>query len=275
MKTETQKKFSQLKKYLLNLGEAAIAFSGGTDSTLLLTVAKEILGEKTLAITAETPYMPQWELHEAEDFIRKKDIDQVIVSLGIHERIQNNPPQRCYFCKSSLFKALIDAARSKGFIHVMDGTNASDTSDYRPGLRALRELNIKSPLLETGITKEEVREISDELNLPTWNKPAYACLLTRLPFDQPVEEKALRAIENAEVYIMKMGYKEVRVRKHHNLARIELPAEKISPFMTRPDLPEIVDSIKKIGFTYVTVDLAGYTTGSFNQEIPDSVREEI
>lgn len=273
MKTETQKKFNQLKQYLENLGDAAVAFSGGTDSTLLLAVARDIPGVKTLAITAKTPYMPDWELREAEEFIHKKDIDQVIVTLGIHESIQNNPPERCYLCKSSLFKALIEAATSRGFTHVMDGTNASDTSDYRPGLRALRELKIKSPLLETGITKDEVREISAELNLPTWNKPAYACLLTRLPFNQPIEEKELKAIEKAEVFLMEKGYKEVRVRKHNNLARIELPIEKIAPFMAQPDLPEIVNFIKKTGFSYVTIDLAGYSTGSFNQEIPDSVKE--
>jgi uncharacterized protein len=275
MKNETLKKFRDLQEYLKNLGEAAIAFSGGTDSTLLLAVAKNIPEVKVLAITAKTPYMPDWELKEAEDFIHKKHIEQIVVNIGIHQSIRNNPPERCYLCKSLLFKALIKAAQSKGFIHVMDGTNASDTSDYRPGLRALRELKIKSPLLETGITKEEVREISAELNLPTWNKPAYACLLTRLPFNHPIDETELKAIEKAEVYLMDEGYKEVRVRKHNNLARIELPQENIGSFITQPQLPEIVEYIKKAGFAYVTVDLSGYSTGSFNQEILKSSEKEI
>ena len=257
-------KKASLISYLQELGRAAVAFSGGVDSTFLLKAAYETLGENTMAIIGRTASSPAHEIAEAEEFCRLlgvryiiKDADQLSIP-GFAE----NPPERCYICKKALFTIFLETARAEGFPYVMDGTNADDTGDYRPGMRALAELGIKSPLMEAGLTKADIRELSKEYGLPTWDKPSFACLATRLPYGETITEEKLRLIERAEVKLMDLGFRQMRVRIHGQIARIEVE---------RPDFPKLIENadeinsfFKELGFTYVTMDLAGFKSGSMN-----------
>lgn len=257
-------KYDNLIAYLKKLGNVAIAFSGGVDSTFLLVASKEALNDKVLALTVRAPYIANWEIDEAVELCKNLGISHQIVDAGIPDEIKKNPTDRCYLCKRKIFSTLIEKAGSHGIVHILDGTNHDDPSDHRPGLRALKELGIVSPLLETGITKADIRKFSKQLGLPTWDKPPYACLLTRLPHGVEVKPEELTRIEVAEKFLMDLGYRAIRVRAHGNLARIETDIEVLQELSSSDIANQIVAKLREIGFEYVTLDLEGYRTGSFN-----------
>lgn len=260
-------KYKNLINYLKDLGSVAVAFSGGVDSTLLLRAAKEALGDNAISITIVSPYIPKWEIKEAKELTDKIGIKSYFIEVPMIEEIRYNPEDRCYICKKSVFNKINCMAKEKGIKYIIDGTNADDTKDYRPGMRALEELGVKSPLLENNINKEEIRILSKELKLDTWNKPAYACLLSRIPYNQEIKKEDLVRIEKAEVYLMKLGFRAVRVRSHGNLARIEVPQKERMKLFNESILEKVSKELKELGFKYVTVDIEGYKMGSLNAEI--------
>ncbi|MBN2274194.1 MAG: ATP-dependent sacrificial sulfur transferase LarE [Bacteroidales bacterium] len=262
-----QDDYKRLLEYLRKLSQAAVAFSGGTDSTFLLWAAKEALGENVLALTVKTPYIPDWEIEEASLFCKRNNIRHQILTIPFPEIIRNNPEDRCYRCKKQLFERLLHEAAGSGITTVLDGTNADDMHDYRPGLRALSELEIKSPLLESGITKAVIRHLSKSIGLPTWDKPAYACLLTRLPYNRPVRENVLTLIEKAELFLMLADYRSVRVRVQDNAARIEMDNDLMPRFISSGFYKKTAVYFKSIGFQFISLDLEGYRKGSFNTTI--------
>jgi uncharacterized protein len=258
--------YESLTGYLKQYAKAAVAFSGGVDSTFLLQAATDALGnDNVLALTVKSPYIPEWEIEEAANLAKKLQVRQIIVNAGIAEPIRNNPKDRCYLCKTFIFNMLKEVAKSHGYEHVMDGTNAEDSEEDRPGMKALRELNIISPLKETGFTKKEIRHFSRIKDLPTWEKPAYACLLTRLPYDRGIDNSELRKIEKSEKFLIDMGIRAVRVRSHENLARIETSQENINHIFREDLMEKISRQLKRYGYQYVTLDLEGYRSGSFKE----------
>lgn len=258
MLNKTDPKYKQLIQYLTDLGDAAIAFSGGVDSTFLLKAAHEALGDKVLAMTIRTPYIPDWEINESRDFAAKLGVQHMITELPVDKAIINNPENRCYLCKMILFKKLRELASEKGFKNLLDGTNSDDSEDYRPGMKALKELHVISPLRENGFTKKEIRNYSRINHLPTWEKPAYACLLTRIPYNTKVENDLLRKIENAEKFLIDLGIRAVRVRVHGELARIETEPDLLRKIFEEDLFQIISEQLKDFGFKYVTIDLEGY-----------------
>ncbi|NFA60442.1 ATP-dependent sacrificial sulfur transferase LarE [Clostridium sporogenes] len=260
-------KYNNLIKYLKELGSVAVAFSGGVDSTLLLKAAKEALGDKAISITVVSPYIPKWEIEEAKELANNIGIKSYFLEVPMLEEIRFNPEDRCYICKKGVFTKIKELAKEKGVKYIVDGTNLDDTKDYRPGMRALKELDVKSPLLENSINKEEIRILSKELGLETWNKPAYACLLSRIPYNQEIKEEDLSRIEKAEVYMMELGFRAVRVRSHGDLARIEVPQKERTKIFNEINLDNISKKFKELGFKYVTVDAEGYKMGSLNASI--------
>ena len=260
-------KFIVLQEYLISLGNIAVAFSGGLDSTFLLTVASKSVKAKVIALTLKTPYIPDWELDEAKKTCIDLKIEHIIIESGIPEDIRNNPPERCYMCKSFVFSRFKGEAKKYGAFELIDGTNKDDISDYRPGLKALNELGIKSPLLECDLTKEDIRKFSKMLGIISWNKPAYACLLTRIPYNTDIKEPDLLLIEKGELFLHKLGFTEARLRLHNKTARIEIGAEKMDKFMNPELRLEIVNELKRLGCLYVSLDLEGYRTGSMNNNI--------
>ncbi|MDI3531286.1 MAG: pyridinium-3,5-biscarboxylic acid mononucleotide sulfurtransferase [Candidatus Atribacteria bacterium] len=261
-----EEKYQELLSSLQTLGSLVVAFSGGVDSTFLLYAARQALGDRVVAFTVDTPYHARWEIEEAVALAQKLQVKHVIQRKEeILPEVADNPPERCYLCKKALFKEILGFAKREGLAWVADGTNADDSKDYRPGLKALRELGIRSPLREMGFTKEEIRAISKELNLPTWDKPAYACLLSRIPYGQKVRVEDLKKIERVELYLINLGFKVVRVRLHEELARIEVAPSERGKFFQFQLLDEVVRNFKGMGFKYVTLDLEGYRTGSLNE----------
>ncbi|WP_346355742.1 ATP-dependent sacrificial sulfur transferase LarE [Azotosporobacter soli] len=259
-----QKKYNELLHYLKELKSTIVAFSGGVDSSFLLWAAKEALGEKVKAVTLATIYTPRWELAEAKEFAQSLQVEHEIIEVEMPETIRFNPENRCYLCKKELFARITLLAERQGFQHVSDGTNFDDLSDYRPGRQALAELGVKSPLLACCLTKDEIRALSKEKGLATWDKPAYACLLTRLPYGQEVTQELLTRIEAAERYMMQLGFAAVRVRCHDELARIEVDRQERKKLFNEEIAAEISAVFKQLGFRYVTLDLDGYRMGSFN-----------
>ena len=269
MKTEPGEKYDRLLKTLSAHESLAIAFSGGVDSAFLLHAAKEALGNKILALTINSPYIPDREIEEATKFTSDRNIRHHVVNASIPDQIRNNPEDRCYLCKSFLFSLLMEVARQNGINHLADGTNADDPGGHRPGMKALKELHVKSPLLETDFSKQEIRDLSKKLGLYTWEKPAYACLLTRIPYGTRIETETLKKIERAETYLIGLGIRAVRVRVHDDLARIETEPRYIEMIFTRGLMAQITKQLKRYGFRYVTLDLEGYRTGEFNQVFKD------
>jgi len=258
-------KFNTLCEKIKQYEKMVVAFSGGVDSTFLVKVAKDILGDQVIALTVISPYIANWEIEEAKALTNHHGIRHQFIEVGIPEEIKNNPVDRCYLCKGKIFSAIKAYGKEYGFDVVTDGSNADDTKDYRPGMRALSELDIKSPLLECGITKDEIRGWSKALGLETWDKPPYACLLTRLPYETIVNLDDLRMIEAAESYLIKNGIRAVRVRKHDLLARIEIETSELYKIMDIERMKTVAFELKRIGFEHVTLDLEGYTMGSFNK----------
>ena len=270
MKQELQKKYDGLISSLGKLDNIAVAFSGGVDSVLLLHAAKEALGESVLALTINSPYIPDWEIAEAKEFTSGQGIDHQVVDVPVPEQIKNNPEDRCYLCKSFLFTLLKEFAKLRGFSNLADGTNYDDTKDHRPGMKALEELKVLSPLLENHFTKNDIREASREMGLYTWEKPAYACLLTRIPYNTSIEEKNLRRIEKAETYLIGLGIRAIRVRAHGDLARIETEPRYIEKIFSEGHMKNISKQLRRYGFKYVTLDMEGYRTGGIDEIIKDS-----
>ena len=256
--------YRQLLALLSETGGALIAFSGGVDSTLLLHAAQVALGKRVVAATISTPYIPRWEIAEARKFSKARGVDHRILEMGFPEELRMNPPEHCYTCKKLLFTRLLEEAERLKLPAVLDGTNIDDLNDYRPGIRALRELGIKSPLMEAGLSKQEIREMSRHLGLPTWNKPSFACLLSRMEVDRRVDEADFEKVEKAERLLMESGFPAVRVRHHGEIARIEVPREQIADLVEVDRKHGISAAIKELGYRHVTVDLRGYVMGSQN-----------
>jgi uncharacterized protein len=263
-----KEKYAALIALLSGTGKLAVAFSAGVDSTFLLKAAREALGENVIALTAQTVAFPARERDASAEICRALGVEQVAVPVDLMavEGFRENPPERCYLCKKALFTAMQAAARERGFGCVAEGSNTDDAGDYRPGLRALRELGIRSPLREAGLSKAEIRELSRRLELPTWDKPSYACLATRIAYGQEITPEALEKVETAEQYLYGLGFRQVRVRVHGDLARIEIPREQF-PLL----LPTTADAIhlrlRQLGFRYVALDLGGFESGSMNRAL--------
>lgn len=256
-------KYQLLIQTLKDLKKVVVAFSGGVDSTFLLHAAKEALGEDATAVTIVSPYIPKWEVEEARTWTERMGVSHVFLETGIIEEIRTNPIDRCYLCKRAVFSKIQEYAEKIGVDAVLDGTNVDDLSDYRPGLRALSELQVVSPLKDCGLGKDDIRQLSHSLGLETWNKPAYACLLTRIPYNTELKVEDFRRIEEAEVFLMKMGFSAVRVRTHGDVARIEIPKDQRKQFFNEQIMDQVVEGVKKAGFAYVALDLEGYRMGSF------------
>jgi len=268
-----EEKYENLKKYIKELGSAVIAFSGGVDSTFLAKVCKDVLNDRCLAVTATSSTYPEREFKEALELAKEIGIRHKIIKseeLEI-EGFSKNPIDRCYYCKSELFSKLKKVADDEGIEYVLDGTNADDTGDFRPGRRAAKELGVKSPLLECGFTKDDIREMSKRLGLPTWNKPAYACLSSRFPYGQEITSEKLSMVEKSEEYLLNLGFVGFRVRHHGDVARIELNPDQINMMMDENIRKKVVSKLKEIGFKYVSLDLEGYRTGSMNEAISELI----
>lgn len=257
----TENKSLKLNSILKELHSFAVAFSGGVDSSFLLYRAHKVRKSGIIAITLRTPYIPSREINEAVEFTKTFGIKHQILDIAFPDVIRTNPIERCYLCKKLLFAELMNFARENKLKYVVDGTNADDDGDFRPGMRALKEMGIRSPLMESGLTKKEIRELSRNEGLDTWDKPAMACLLTRIPYATEVNEEMLRMIEQAENIMFESGYPGVRVRIHGDTARIECLPGFMGKIIQSPDREHITSNLKKIGFKYVSLDLEGYRTG--------------
>jgi uncharacterized protein len=266
---EPQIKLNILKENIRKMGSIAVAYSGGVDSTFLLKVAHDVLKDKVIAVTAESSTFPKRELQEAIDFAKKMGINHVIIKseeLNI-EGFSDNPQDRCYLCKRELFSKITAVARQNNIQCVADGSNVDDLLDYRPGRKAIEELGVVCPLRDAGMTKSDIRILSREMDLPTWNKPAFACLSSRFPYGQKITEEKLRVIDRMEQLLLDSGFRQVRVRHHGDIARIEVAADERSKFFDTGLMDRIYEKFRQEGFPYVTLDLKGYRTGSMNEVI--------
>ncbi|MCQ2543326.1 MAG: ATP-dependent sacrificial sulfur transferase LarE [Lachnospiraceae bacterium] len=262
-------KYEKLKEDLIKYKGVSVAFSSGVDSTFLLYAAHEALGDNALAITAESNSFPKRESMEARDYCKELGVKQLIChpeELQIEEFV-NNPVNRCYICKKEIFTQIIKLAKEYNTGIVVEGSNLDDNGDYRPGHQAIKELGVKSPLRDCGFTKAEIRELSNYFNIPTWDKPSYACLASRFPYGEKITAEKLDMVDKAEQYIMDLGFRQVRVRIHDKIARIELLAEDMDRFMDVKIREGVYEEFKKIGFEYTALDLKGYRTGSLNENL--------
>ncbi|HUS89111.1 MAG TPA: ATP-dependent sacrificial sulfur transferase LarE [Desulfosporosinus sp.] len=261
---EAINKEAQLIKLLKSFNKVLVAFSGGVDSTYLLAVAQESLEENCQAIFARGPMISSQEEKEALAMVQHFGFPVEVIDINVLdlEGFRENPPDRCYFCKKKLFETFLNYSERSGYSSVIEGTNASDTNDYRPGRIALQELGVISPLLEVGLTKAEIRILSKRRQLPTWNKPSMACLASRVPFGDPITAELLKRIAQAEAILHQKGYVECRVRVHNDIARIEIPIDNFSTFLQHRT--EVTASMLTLGFRFVTLDLMGLRSGSLN-----------
>jgi len=264
---EQHQKYEKLKSIITDMGSVLVAFSGGVDSTFLLRVAHELLGERACAITATSPTYPESEFRAARELARQMGARQIAVESNELEipGFSVNPKDRCYHCKRELFQLCARKGSELGYAVIADGSTVDDLSDYRPGRRALAELAVRSPLLEAGMGKEDVRALSRELGLPTWDKQPYACLASRFPYGVEITMERLGMVERCEEFLKGAGIGTYRVRYHGDTARIEVGEEELSRFLEPAFRRELVDFFKRAGFTYVSLDLQGYRTGSMNE----------
>ncbi|MBR6408804.1 MAG: ATP-dependent sacrificial sulfur transferase LarE [Alphaproteobacteria bacterium] len=266
---EMHQKLDCLKKYLNELGSVAVAFSSGVDSTFLLNVAYEVLGNRAIAITATSASFPKRERDEAKNFCRSKNIRQIMFDseeLNI-KGFRSNHENRCYLCKYALFTKIKEIAKENGVSYVCEGSNMDDLSDYRPGMQAIRELDIKSPLRYAKLNKNEIRALSKEMGLQTWNKQSFACLASRFVYGEPISEEKLKMVDKAEQLLLDLGFHQLRVRVHGLIARIELLPNEFEKIITPEIREQIYTKFQKFGFSYVALDLKGYRTGSMNETI--------
>jgi uncharacterized protein len=269
-----QPKYRLLKEYLRAYKSILVAFSGGADSALLLNAAIDALGtDNVLAVIFHAPFHGENELVEARALAVHLNCRlEVIKDSGLLDNIDfcANPPHRCYICKYTILAKLLSLAKQKGLTAVAEGSNVDDRRDYRPGMQAVRELHVLSPLQAAGLAKQEIRQLSRELGLPTWNKPSSPCLCSRIPYGSPVTQAKLRQIECGEKFLKEAGFTEVRLRHHDNLARIEIPADKMAELLNGRMLARVQSHLRSLGFQYVTLDLHGFRSGSLNEALPRS-----
>lgn len=262
-----QEKYEALQKYLRSLESVAIAFSGGVDSTFLLKAAHDALGKKAVAVTASSCSFPERELKEAVSFCRENGITHYVCRSEELEiaGFRQNPVNRCYLCKRELFEKIWQIARKNGIKNVAEGSNLDDNGDYRPGLIAVKELGVKSPLREAKLTKEDIRRLSRSMGLSTWNKQSFACLSSRFVYGETISEEKLGMVDRAEQRLLDLGFHQVRVRIHDRLARIEISQDEFGKLMQQEIRQNIYEYLQSLGFAYVTLDLGGYRTGSMNE----------
>lgn len=263
---EQREKLNKLREIISELGNLAVGFSGGVDSSFLLAVAHEILRDRVIAVTGVDASVPEREVNEAKAFCIDRGIRHILCTVDPlrEEGYRNNSPDRCYFCKHGIFTEVKKIADEYGIEYMAEGSNMDDIGDYRPGLKAAAELSVKSPLREAGLYKKDIRLISKAMGLSTWSKPAYACLASRFVYGEEITEEKLHMIDRAEQFLIERGFFEERVRMHGNIARIEVPSADI-PRLASDEVREAVhDEFKKLGFLFVTLDLKGYRTGSMN-----------
>ncbi len=259
-------KYESLKEILAKLKSVAIAFSGGVDSTFLLKVAHDVLGENVIAVTAASKALPQRELDDTKNFCRAEGIRQIIFDSTdlIKDIFLQNPKNRCYICKRAIFEKILQIAAENNISYVAEGSNLDDEGDYRPGMQAIAELKIKSPLRDAGFWKKDIRELSQKMNLPTWNKPSLACLASRFVYGETITDEKLEMVGKAEQFLFDCGFKQVRVRIHDKIARIEILPDDFDKLIEKNLREEVTNKFKNYGFTYVTLDLGGYKSGSMN-----------
>jgi uncharacterized protein len=271
MNESLRKKYGALREILNEMGSVMVAYSGGVDSSCLLRVARDVLGDRAVGVLADSPSLPRREKSEALTLARRMGAKlQVVETREMeNESYRRNASSRCYFCKSELFSRMLETARRLGVREIAYGAIVDDAGDHRPGARAAGRFRVRSPLQEAGLSKREVREIARGLGLPNWDKPAAACLASRIPYFDRVNREKLSMIERAEEVLRRLGFVHSRVRHHGSIARIEVPAGDLARLAEPGTRDEIVNRLKEIGFTYITLDLEGYRTGSLNEGLPE------
>ncbi|MDD5773188.1 MAG: ATP-dependent sacrificial sulfur transferase LarE [bacterium] len=269
MKDPLKEKFSRLKKNIKNMGSFVLAYSGGVDSAFLLKAGYDVLGKKVLAVTARSETYPDAELREAKAIAKIIGARHKVIrteELNNHDFI-SNPPNRCYYCKKELFSKLDHIAKEENIKWICDGTNKDDLKDVRPGRQAAKEFKVLSPLLDAGLTKEDIRALSRDMGLSTWDKPSLACLSSRIPYGEKITKENLVRIEEAEEFISLLGFRSFRVRSHGVLARIEVEQSDIKKITQKDIRVKVINKLKSLGFIYITLDLHGYRSGSMNEAL--------
>ena len=266
---DINEKFEKLKNYLTSLESVVVAFSSGVDSTFLLKTAHDVLGDKVIAVTAESCSFPKRELNEAKLFCQKEGIKHIVVE---SEELEidgfcKNPVNRCYLCKKELFEKITEIAKENNIKNIVEGSNIDDNGDYRPGLQAVSELNIKSPLRYAELNKNEIRELSKKLELNTWDKQSFACLSSRFVYGEEITKEKLSMVDKAEQLLLDLGFHQLRVRIHGTIARIEVLPDEFPELIEEKNRLKIVTEFEKYGFTYISMDLKGYRTGSMNETL--------